>query len=496
MATNKEYPLGTPQEHALMCEKHALMPIDVTCEDCEEFICSKCVKEDHKDHDWITIPTAATLRTRGLLKAMTKIEEEDIKQIDEKIQEASQQMDENKKRCETEIERIQRHYDAILEKLEKMKHKHEKILRDSLESKNADVSKIKLNLEEKKKRVLQRVKSLKENSGTMTDIILLKTHRELTKLLVTDSNSIEKSGFLFRYESGEINEAVLESMMGQTFDAEQITVTETDSFQWSGKPIVVLAGMTEDNRLLKDYESPYVVQVNKSGKKEKKINVNINDVCITDNNEVYVTDDKNKSISRLSPSGSVSPVFSTDPLVPVAICQTMDGGLLITLRDIESNLYQPNSESRRLVRHVTLTGDVIHEYEYQEDGQTRLFTFPRKVTQNGNTDICVMNRTSIATCELVILFFSGSLKSVYPEQDQRNKLDLIDLVCDSYSNIIVSELQNSSVHLLFPDGKFMRYLLTQNQVNHPTVLSLKKSTLWIGDYHGLVKVFQYNLPLM
>ena len=80
-AKEEEYPLETPQEHALMCEKHALMPIDVTCEDCEEFICSKCVKEDHKDHDWITIPTAATLRTRGLLKAMTKIEEEDIKPV-------------------------------------------------------------------------------------------------------------------------------------------------------------------------------------------------------------------------------------------------------------------------------------------------------------------------------------------------------------------------------------------------------------------------------
>ena len=60
-------------------------------------------------------------------------------------------------------------------------------------------------------------------------------------------------------------------MMGQTFDTDQITVTETDSFQWSDKPIVILEGMNEDTRLLKDYNSPYVVQVNKSGKKEKKL---------------------------------------------------------------------------------------------------------------------------------------------------------------------------------------------------------------------------------
>ena len=154
----EEYPLGTPQEHVLMCEKHDLIPIDMTCEDCEEFICNKCAKEDHKDHNWITISTAATFRTRVLLIAMRKIEEEDIQQIDEKIQIASQQMDINKKRCETEIERIQRHYDAILEKLENMKQRHEKTLRDSLESKNNDLSKVRSSLEERKKRILQRVK--------------------------------------------------------------------------------------------------------------------------------------------------------------------------------------------------------------------------------------------------------------------------------------------------------------------------------------------------
>ena len=213
---------------------------------------------------------------------------------------------------------------------------------------------------------------------------------------------------------------------------------------------------------------------------------------MTDNNDVYVSDVWNKSISRLSPSGSVSPVFSTAPLVPVGICQTMDGGLLFTLGDTESDFHQPNSDSRRLMRHVTLNGDVIREYEYHEDGQTRLFAMPDKVTQNGNTDICVINTTSEATSELLILSFSGSLKSVYPKQEHRHKFFLRDVVCDSYRNIIVSEAQKSSVHLLSSDGEFMRFLLTENQVNHPHSVSLKKSTLWIGDDDGRVKVFQYN----
>ena len=215
-------------------------------------------------------------------------------------------------------------------------------------------------------------------------------------------------------------------------------------------------------------------------------------MCVTDNNDVYVSDWKNRSISRLSPSGSVSPVFSTAPLEPMGICQTMDGGLLVTLGDTVSDPYQPNSDSRRLMRHMTLAGDVIREYEYQENGQTRLFTTPEKVTQNGNNDLCVINTTSKTTVELLILSFSGSLKSVYPKREHRHNFFLRDVVCDSYCNIIVSEALKSSVHLLSSDGEFMRYLLTENQVNSPSSMSLKKSTLWIGDYHGRVQVFHYN----
>ncbi|XP_078337133.1 uncharacterized protein LOC144626615 [Crassostrea virginica] len=488
----EEFPLGTPQEHALICEKHELMPIDVTCEDCEEFICSKCAKEDHKDHNWDTISTAATLRTRGLLKAMTKIKEKDIRQIDEHIQKASQQMEENKKRYESEVLKLQKHYDAMVETLDKIKKKHEKILKDSLERKNADVSKAKSSLEEKKKKVLQRVKSMKEEGSTMTDIILIKTHRELTKFISIDVDYKQRSDFLLRHEGGDFNEAMLESMMGQTFDAEQITVTETDSFQWGEDPICDLEAMNESSCLLSNTEFQNVVQVSKSGKKEKQFSVGVSGVCVTDNNDVYVSDWKNRSISRLSSSGSVSPVFSTAPLAPVGICQTKDGGLLVTLRDTKSEYFQPNSDSRRLMRHVTLTGDVICEYEYQEDGQTKLFTAPERVTQNGNTDICVINTTSKINGELLILSFSGSLKSVYPKQEHRHNLCFTDVVCDSYFNIIVSELQKSSVHLLSSDGEFMRYLLTENQVNNPLSMSLKKSTLWIGDYKGRVKVFHYN----
>ena len=497
----EEYPLGTPQEHALICEKHKLMPIDFICEDCEEFVCTKCVKEDHKDHNWDTITTAATLKSRGLLKTLTKIEEEDIQQIDEKIEKASKQMEENKRRCETEESRIQRQYEAMAEKHDMIRKQQEKALRDKLASKNADLSKFRSSLEEKKKKVLQSVVSLKENSNTMTDIILLKTHRELTKALSYETNDVQTSEFLMRYECGDINEETLKSMMGQNIDYEH-NIVKINSFQMGNKPIELLKAIDESTCLLSDdfvnlmhVNKRYSNHVKKGGKIKVNaimFNANFNDMLLTENSEVYFTDVRNKFISCLSPSGSVSILFSTDPLVPGGICQTKDGGLLVTLTDTETDGYEPNSESRCLVRHVTLTGDVIHEYEYQEDSQTRLFTWPYIVQQNGNTDICVINQTSGCTRDLLILSHAGSLKSVYSGHQQEEKFVPTDLVCDPHCNIIVNEQQSSTIHLLSPEGQFLRYLLTENHLDSPTAISLKHSTLWIGDNNGCIKVFQYK----
>uniref|UniRef100_A0A8W8IZ02 Uncharacterized protein n=1 Tax=Magallana gigas TaxID=29159 RepID=A0A8W8IZ02_MAGGI len=145
------------------------------------------------------------------------------------------------------------------------------------------------------------------------------------------------------------------------------------------------------------------------------------------NGDAYPTDHNNRTIVRLSPSGLVSTVFSTAPLVSLGIYQSPEGVLLVTLKDNESELYKPVSHSRRLIRHVTLTGDVIRENEHQGDGQTRLFTVPQSVKQNTNPDICVGNWTSESTGELVILSFTGSLKFVYRGQKLEKKI-LIQLM--------------------------------------------------------------------
>lgn len=285
----------------------------------------------------------------------------------------------------------------------------------------------------------------------------------------------------------------MESMLGQTFDLDGISVIETDLFQYGDKCIICMSAINEETCFVGWLQSDYIEQVNKRNEKEKKLKLSsVIDVCVTDNGDLYATDGKKRSIVCLSTSDSVSTIFSTDPLVPMGICQSTEGGLLVTLRDDESDQYQPESHSRRLVRHVTLSGDVIHEYEYQENGQTRLFNALRRVKQNGNTDLCVVNGTSQSAGELEVLSISGSLRNIYSGQRLVNRFKPTDVICDSQCNIIVTDYFNSHVHLLSPDGDFFKYLLTENGVRNPSSMSLYKSTLWVGDKHGHVKVLQYN----
>ena len=178
--------LETPQEHEVMCDKNDLKAIDVLCKDCKK-----------------------------------------------KFQRMSQQMKKYRERCETDVLKLQRHYDAIVEKLLEIKRKHEKTLRESLENRNAEVNKTKSSLEEKKE-------------GTEGD-----------------------SFYLLKYKDGGINEALLESMMGDIFNAEETVIAATNSVQLGGGSTISLLDKNEDTCSLTNEKSPYLEQVNKHGKKEK-----------------------------------------------------------------------------------------------------------------------------------------------------------------------------------------------------------------------------------
>ncbi|XP_062570085.1 uncharacterized protein LOC134232157 [Saccostrea cucullata] len=345
----------------------------------------------------------------------------------------------------------------------------------------------------KKREIVDTMEYIKENNSTMSNYSLIDNHRELRKMKSELEVDMKNCEYSVRFNRGEMNDDLLESLVGRNVDLDNIGLSQINSFQFGNNTISVLETFNEDQSYIREYKSEFAEIVNKEGRKKGRLTETFNDMCMNDNGDIYLTHYSKMSISCLSPSTPASKVISTVPLRPRGICQSLDGGLLVTLADNESEDYKLDSYSRRLVRHITVTGDVIHEYEYQEDGQTRLLTMPLGITQNRNSDICVVNLTSDSTGELVIISSSGGMKSVYRGQNLMKKFNPTDVVCDSLCNILVTDSRNNRIHLLSPDGEFLKFLLTKNEVNYPFSLSLFKSTLWVGYMEGLIEVFQYRM---
>ncbi|XP_062575302.1 uncharacterized protein LOC134237214 [Saccostrea cucullata] len=359
---------------------------------------------------------------------------------------------------------------------------------------NDQLHHVKSELEKKKRGIVKTVEFMEENNSIMSDYSLIDNHSELTKMVDFDlKGHTTNCEYSVRFTRGEIKDQLLEALVGRTWDLDDIEMTQKHSFQYGEKFIFVLETISEDQCYIREGTSEYIEKVNNEGAKKQILRIAGNDICVTKNSNVYFADFNKKCISCLSSSGSASTVISTLPFVPIGICQSVDGGLLVSLRERELDLYKLESHSRRLVRHITVTGDVIHEYEYQEDGHTRLFTLPYRITQNSNSGICVVNRTNEHVGDLVVMTSSGCITSVYRGQNLKNKFSPFDVECDSLCNILVTDIYNKQIHLLSPDGNFLKFLLSDNEVNCPYTLSLYKSTLWVGHWEGLVKVFKYRV---
>ncbi|XP_062599374.1 uncharacterized protein LOC134260858 [Saccostrea cucullata] len=487
--SNPKYTLGSPQEHIPICEEHGLS-IDWICEDCDTFICSTCAKMYHNGHNCVSQTSAASQRRRVLLEYIRDIKEEHLLNIDEII---LKKKTENQNSCDSQVKKLQKHFEEIIMTLTEIKKIKEETLKAILRKKNEELGNERYRLDEKKNKITEIVEYLEEYHTAISDKSLIENQGDLAHLLDDIKRDLQNCEFSVTYKEREMDNAKLESIFGHFLYLDDVSVIETNSFQYSSHPILASEALSEDGCYMhvKDKKSDFIELVNKQGKKKQKLSIRLNDFFVTYSG-IYFTTIENNSICCISPLGSVSTFLSTNSLIPMGICKSLDDGLFVSLVDSECNSFELDSNSRRLVKHFTLECDLIHEYEFKEDGRTRLFNMPYKLCQNSNSDICVMNITSDKLGEILIISFSGSLRTIYRGQNMKEDFLPADVACDSSCRILVADPLHSRIHLLSPEGEFLKYLLTDKEITKPTAFSLCKSALWIGNDSGLVKVFEYK----
>ncbi|KAK3106335.1 hypothetical protein FSP39_017951 [Pinctada imbricata] len=210
-------------------------------------------------------------------------------------------------------------------------------------------------------------------------------------------------------------------------------------------------------------------------------------------NDIVFTNFGSKVIRRVTPSGTENVICSTAPLHPVDICKSYDGGLLVTL--CSCNVSEITSGSYGEIHHIDKLGGIIRKYTHTEDNRNKLFTYPNRVAQNINTDLCVVDIIDKEfRSRLVVLSLTSKIRFIYTGQpDMTETFSIKDVCCDHQGRILLNCLLNHVVILLSEEGVFLQYLLTrQSPLFGPRSLGLHGDKLWVGCEKGVVRVYNYN----
>ena len=196
-------------------------------------------------------------------------------------------------------------------------------------------------------------------------------------------------------------------------------------------------------------------------------------------------------VVRIDHSGNTKKVFETSPLHPLDVGPALNGNLLVTLVDELS--HTRTADSQRKVQMITQEGELLHTYEFGEDGTTPVLTVPVRLAQNGNSNVCVIDeyekRTNENRGNVRVFYEDGGQKFLY--SGNGGEFYPYDVCCDSLCNIICTNVMDSSVHVIDSDGAFLEYLLTKDTcVAYPTSVALHKDMLWVGSHSGQVRVYR------
>ena len=210
---------------------------------------------------------------------------------------------------------------------------------------------------------------------------------------------------------------------------------------------------------------------------------------------VLVSSYREKSIKRLNQESSRTSDFAYISLYPGGLSSDRRTGIYVCFRD---SYHRPVTfGSRRMVAKLSKHGEIVATVEKDED-QKNIFGYPFRIAVNVNGDICVSDYGD-GTRGVTVLYKDGRVKFSYKGPPPSMALDQPFLphgiCCDEDGHILISDWNNDCIHVLDSDGNFLLQLVNHRDgIEGPNAISVdKRGYLWIGDSHGVVRVYKYTV---
>ena len=476
------------------CEEHEQETRSFFCKTCKKFICTICTETSHVGHDSDLVSVLAKDRRIEIPMLCRKIRRETMSRCTERMSVAENNISSLERACDDDIKKLEERGSAMIDTISQIIDAQKRKREEMKENESKRMKELSRELRTKIQYLEKMTSRFENNISEYTDhdIIEMDMHM-LTVLREIESVDVDCIDTAVKFESGKINEAQLEEMIGKieqtaTNGEVNVTVQEVQTFKEFDNWIENITPVSNDKAWISDCKGNVKFISQQKAETQKKTLPPFNDFTVLNNGDFIIINFDDKVIRRVTSDGKESVVTSSKPLHPTFISKTQTDEILVTLRD-GGDYYDIKPSSRRLVQRMTLTGKVLHTYEFREDGTTRLFTFPYRTTQNGNADICVVNAFNSEHGELIVLHQDGRGRASYHGQGGSD-FDAPNVACDSNCRIIVSDYNNRSLHLLSPDCIFLRYLLS-DMFDNPEAIALYQGCLWVGFPQGEVKMYKY-----
>ena len=466
------------------------------CHLCKKATCTTCMTEDHLGHKMDTIAKFSrkliNYRTQ-YLGDLTASYELKSRRKTRKFREVKCQNDSvlsnNVKSLENKREQLYHVVDELIDKE-----------LNTCQSRNTELAESFEKVEKKhidEDGTVEKMLTVFEKT-TMTGLGIIEYYEDLRSRVEWMESNVDVEQFCDRlvYHEGTVDKNKIHRMIGDVREAKKASqsLEQLSVFCYPESSVTALCPVSRDKAWVTWKGDKQFTLMHKDGEQLDSVPKEAaNCGFYVKDDEIINGDYHKQAVLKIDHSGKASNIMDTSPLYPVDVGQAPNGNILVTLVDKWSRSRTAESERKAIM--LTPGGEVLHEYQFGEDGSTPVLSFPTIPTQNFNSDICIVNDFTIAPKtykgNICVFYEDGGLKFVYKGQTEKFRPEAI--CCDSLSNILCVDYSENNVHIVNSEGQFLRYLFTNEScVARPGALALYKSVLWIGSYKGEVRVYRYK----
>ena len=172
------------------------------------------------------------------------------------------------------------------------------------------------------------------------------------------------------------------------------------------------------------------------------------DIAVTRSGGLVYTDEDDRSINLVGGT-QIHTLIKLRVWTPLGLCSTSSGDLLVIIR----------SDKEKQTKVVRFSGSTEKQTIQWDDQGKPLYSSGRVdkcLSENRNLDICVADFDANA---VVVVSAAGKLRFRYtgPPSTLRELFGPFGITTDSLGNILTSEPENNSIHIIDQDGNFLRF---------------------------------------